>query len=154
VETVDLKLTAEQKKKLQDFVAIDTTEVFKYVPLVYRQKKPDGEYLFPKEMWPVFTLKGKDAFDLAKTEDSIGVMDVDQKTMMPKQMRMTSGTVRIETLKKGVKGWKNFKNEKGQIVHYKGSESIAVLKSKLQTELQNAINEHTVLTEEELRGLE
>lgn len=148
-ETVDLKLTPEMAEKLKGFLAIDVNAKFKYVPKAYRNG--DG---IPKEFWPIFTLNGKDAIDLAKAEDSAGVMEIDPESGKLTRYIPRAGSSRITTLKDGIDRWKNFRNEKGELIEYVNSDSISCLPVPLQTELQDAINERKTLTEEELRGLE
>jgi hypothetical protein len=143
-------LTEDQRKKLNGLLAFDVDSEFKYVPLAWREKDAEGNYLFAKELWPVFNLKGMDAFELAQVEDNSGEFIHAASEF---KFRGRSGEKRITTLKNGVKGWKNFRNEKMEIVEYKDETSIGCLPINLQIELQNAINERKTLTEEELRGL-
>jgi predicted nucleic acid-binding OB-fold protein len=60
----------------------------------------------------------------------------------------------MEVLRKGVKGWENFHDEKGKLVQYHGDKDLDLLPMAIQQDLQVAIMERYTLTEEELRGLE
>jgi hypothetical protein len=59
----------------------------------------------------------------------------------------------MDVLKKGVTGWKNYK-QKGKEVKYVDEKSLGVLPIRLQLELRLAIENHAILTDEELQGLE
>lgn len=147
VEQVDLVLTPEQKEKLKGFLPIKPDATFKYVPKVFRDAGID------KKLWPVFILKGKDGIEISKALDSAGHISYDQATGKA-DFIPTAGKQRLETLEKGIIGWKNYRDADGSLVEFKGKESIKFLPDALQTELQNAINERSELSQEELQGLE
>lgn len=172
-KTKDLRLTPEMLDKLKATKALGfkVEASFKYVLKVYREDLKDD---IPKNLWPVFTLRSKDGLETAGIEDTMYiVMDGDGKK--PKTY-VNSGRLRIETLKNGILSVKNFPFEDGSIMDYDklakkitttdsegntktqtnvGSEEIIkYITPDVQTELQNAINERSSLTEEELVGLE
>jgi len=158
IEVKDIILTDEHKAKLKGLLAFDVSATFPYVPKAYRESD------IPKELWPIFILKSKDGLELAQAEDDAGVMLYDQQTQQAK-MKLCAGTMRVKTLKRGIKSWKNWRNEEGILIEYNktkhtnGSNELSdsALRSfpiALQLELQNAINERSILTPEELQGLE
>ena len=146
-----VELTDEQKAKLKGLAAITTENEFIYVPAVYREND------FPKELWPMFLLKGKNGIQMAEDEDNAGYMEAGNNRIF-----LTAGKKRLESLKKNIVNWKNFYDENGVIIPFKrddvnGLVSNKVLERmpvKLQIELVNAINDRNTLTEEELQGLE
>jgi len=143
---VDLKLTPEQIKAMEELAPIEIDREFKYTPKAYR--------VLPKSEWPVFTLMGKDGLQVAEEEDNSGHF---QYNMVTKTQTFipSSGKRRIGVLQCGLKGWSNYKKS-GKVIKYPSTvdEALRHLPAKLQVELQNAINENAVMTEEELRGLE
>ena len=154
-ETVDVKLTPELKKKLKGFLGFTTTSEFKYVPRIFREKNEDGEYIIPKELWPVFNLKGKTGIEIADEEDNSGYLDPDSN-----KIHLTAGKRRLGVLEKNILGWKNFRDEEGNLIEYKRvggviyKTALQRIPAPLQLELHEAINEQSRLSEEELRGLE
>ena len=162
----NVQLTEEQMLKLKSSGALgfklDAT--FPYVPEVYR----DSENKIEKSLWPVFTLKGIDGVRSSELEDSIS-SDVSYKKFNKDgssngaSFKLHSGKARIETLRLGLITWKNFRNDKGELIAkpkedkaHGGIErsSLRVIHPKLQAELVNAITEQKQLTEEERLGLE
>lgn len=156
LKVVDLDLEAQHKAELMDFLGYDKeTNVFPYVPKIYRTLFPED-----KSRWAVFTLRGKDGITYAQTEDDVGMLAMDDKGVVS-GFKTMSGTQRLKILRDGVVGWKNFFDGAGneiQFVPIAGKQTISdnslrFLKPKLQEELVNAINERSVLTDEELLGL-
>jgi len=168
MEVKEVRLTDELKTKLAGCLGFSVDAEFKYVPKAYRLNN------VPKDFWPVFVLKSLDGLEAASREDASGFMTLDQSTKETK-LHIESGAARIETLEKGIRSVKNFYFEDGRIANYDLSagtlvfsregrvvetkkistrDFIRYLRPELQIELQNAINERAVLTEEELRGLE
>lgn len=160
----DIQLTEEVKEKLKGYLGFDVNSTFLYVPKVFRQKDAEGKYLIPKDLWPVFKLKGKDGLEYAKAEDTAGFLSFDRESKKD-QLYLETGKERINTLRAGLKGWKNWYKEDFKTVipwnqNYIGADGLlrekhlAEMKVILQVELQEAINERSILTEEELRGLD
>ena len=164
MKTVNVKLTDEMKKILGNSLGITVEAAFKYVPKAFRENN------IPKEIWPVFTLTSKDGIEISELEDNIGeyVINKDTKTS---SMKINSGSQRVQTLEMGIVNVKNFLLSDGTIISFdKTKEELKIsgevkreatvrdfiryLSPALQLELQNAINERKVLTEEELVGLE
>lgn len=163
----DLKLTAEMQKKLREagVLGFQVEAPFPYTPKAYRN--------LPKELWAIFTLRSKDGVELANIEDRTSeyTLGKDETTMQIK-----SGSVRIETLKLGILKMKNYLMEDGTVLDYDKSTETATyhpanggkpaskdrvpvedvirhIPIRLQMELQNAINERSTMTDEEVRGL-
>lgn len=151
-ETEEKKLSPELLAELQKVKGLTTTHEFLYVPKVYRKAGVD---VIPKSEWPIFKLKGKDGVEIAEAEDKAGYVDSSTTNI-----HLTVGTQRIETLKKHILGWKNFKDRDGNEIPcvIKAGEvyktNLARIPVELQKELHEAINEQSVLTQEELEGLE
>jgi len=169
VETKDIVLTDEMKEKLKGFLAFTVDTPFKYVPKVFRGNN------IPKELWPVFMLKSKDGIEIADAEDEAGYVELGKKGDSESKLKMQSGKARILTLSSGVLSVKNYPLEGDKSVSYdKASKVLTItdsdgkehlkngsdikgllrlLTAQLQTELQDAINERSTLSDEELSGL-
>jgi len=138
----------------------DTTDDVLDLPA---KKWPEGvsedDYIIPKEHWPIFKLRAKDGIETAKMEDNMGHMEYDDKTNIRRWIGK-SGTHRVQLLKDGIKGWKNFYNVKGELIPFRENngtihnDSLKLINIQLASELSNAIMDHTALTSEELEGLE
>lgn len=166
----NVEIDEDTQKKIASCCALNITASFKYVPQVWRESG------LPKDMWPVFTLRGKDGVESAEIEDKIGVMSMlDGKPVQ----RITAGSVRIATLTAGIESVQNLAMPDGTLLNYKydagrgiaetwlidesGKEKdrtvcarqaiVKYLSPTLQVELQNAINEMSTMTAEELQGL-
>jgi len=151
-ETVNRVLTPELQEKLNKVSGLTKEHTFLYVPKVYREIGPD---LIPKSEWPVFKLRGKNGLEIAEAEDNSGYMDTEQQRLV-----ITAGKARLQTLANNILGWKNFKDREGNLVEFVQEKNVVYktalqrLSAELQRELHEAINEQSVLTEEELQGLE
>jgi hypothetical protein len=167
--TTKLKLTPEMLERLKNCTGFEIGNTFKYVPKDFRMKDESGNYVVPKEFWPVFTLKSKDGLEIAKIEDNSGF--VSYRPDGSTEWHGRSGEKRIATLEAGIVKIKNLPLENGdtfldydstkeeiaindKVSRCAGRDVIKYLRVPLQIELQEAINERSVLTEEELRGLE
>ena len=160
--------------RLKDSIGFDVYDTFPYTPKAFREKKADGEYIIPKVLWPIFTLKSKDGLEISNIEDSSGFLEYKKDGSSVWHSR--SGNLRVTTLSTGILKIKNLPLENGAkfLSYDKSANSITIsengqdkksdaasyeevikyLKVNLQIELQNAINERSSLTEEERRGLE
>lgn len=150
METKNVELTEELKSKLKSAgqIGFQVDCTFKYVPKFYRDPKNE----IPKSLWPIFTLRSKNGLEIAEAEDKAGYINLETKKYISE-----SGSLRIETLRNGIVDVKNFICEDGSILSCKNKlidELIKSLPIALQIELQNAINERSQLTSEELLGLE
>jgi hypothetical protein len=150
MEQINLELTKELKEKLSAYMAITPDNTFKYVPVIYRDKKNN----ISKKLWPIFILKILDSQEIAEIEDNSGFVVYDKKNPDKTEWHGLSGTKRLEILKKGISNWNNFKDVKGNNIIYSNESDIRILPIALQIELVNAITEQTQLTEDELRSLE
>ena len=155
-EQVKKELTPEVQKKLNKVLGLTKEHVFLYVPKIYREL---GDELMPKSEWPIFKLKGKNGLEIADAEDNSGYMETSE-TEAASKLIITTGKVRIETLSRHILGWKNFKDREGELVKFtKDGDKVYKtclmrLSADLQRELHDAINEQSVLTPEEIQGLE
>lgn len=165
----DMILTEEIKQKLKKAGALgfQIEATFKYVPKAYREKNGEGEYIIPKDLWPIFVLKGIDGVESALLEDDMhGKVTYDKIEKDGKftgtSIQIESGKVRLNTLCKCLITWKNFRNVKGELIKAPEEDKVhgglkrsalRILHPDLQTELHNAITEQTILNDEELQGL-
>lgn len=150
MDEVHVEMTEEIKEKLKAAgqLGFQVDAVFTYVPKFYRDKKNN----IPKSLWPIFKLKSKNGIEVAEAEDGIGYVNLDS---IERKYVIEAGKQRIETLEKGIVSVKNFICEDGSVVNCAGSKTlIKILPAAMQVELQNAINERSLLTPEELLGLE
>jgi len=165
----DVFLTDEVRAKLKGSLGFQVEAAFKYVPKAFR----DGG--IPREMWPVWTLKSKNGVQAATIEDEAGYLELESGSSTSK-FRPQSGSMRLETLRKGIIAVERFLLEDGTSFswdsktkdmvfhdvegkdHIKNNKIvdkvIEHMTPSLQVELQNAINERATLTPDELRGLE
>ena len=160
--SIDVRLTEEMQEKLKNVIGFDVNSEFKYTFKAYRENN------IPKDLWPVFVLKSLDGLQIARQEDAIGYSTLDHDQV---RLHFTHGSQRISTLETGLVSFKNYMLEDGSFISYDGKNiitsdgkvitagasvqnAIRFLKPSAQTELVEAINNHSVLTEEELRGLE
>jgi len=155
MEEENKELTPELREKLRGFMAFGENPEFWYVPKIYREKNDKGEFVIPKDLWPTFKLRGKTGIEIADEEDNAGYLDPDTR-----KVHLTTGKRRLSVLAKNILDWKNFRDEDGNAVACKrvGGEvyklALKRLPAALQTELHEAINEQTKLSEDELLGLE
>lgn len=178
METIDVVLDNELMERLGSSVGFDVSAEFKYVPKIYRKEN------VPKSLWPVFVLKAKDGLEVAKAEDALGgKIEYDEATKTTRMDAPKSGQVRVETIVSGLRKISNFRINDGStgkftelpvllfdassglievvrkdktdtIKNATAADVVRYISPKLQVELANAINERSMLTEEELRGLE
>lgn len=166
----NVEIDEATQKKIASCCALNISASFKYVPQVWRESG------IPKDLWPVFTLRGKDGIESADIEDKLAVMSmVDGKPVQ----RITAGSVRVATLSGGIESVQNLALPDGSLLNYRyeplkgiaetwiidehGKERdrnivarnqiVRYLSPTLQVELQNAINEMSTMTAEELQGL-
>lgn len=168
MDTRNVEMTSEVRERLKDFIGFQIDATFRYVPKVWRESG------LPKETWPVFTLKSKNGVEIAEAEDNAGFVSLGKAENDESKLHMLTGSQRLETLSKGIVSFVNFPMEDGSTINYDsktnilttvsvdGSEKskttnilnvIKHLRPKMQKELQEAINERSTLTEEELMGL-
>lgn len=167
----DIELTKEQQKKLKaaGAVAFDLENQWPYVPIVYREKDEKNEYIFPKNLWPIFILKCLDGVDGSLMEDKLygsiilGEVDAKNKTSKGTSMPLSTGRVRVESCKIGIITWKNYRDTNGKLIKAPkkdnntggiAEDSVRLIHPDLQIELVNVMGKQTTLTEEELLGLD
>lgn len=161
----DVVLTKEHLKKLKEIgiLGLSLDDEFKYVPRVYREKDKKKNYIFSKEIWPVFVLKTIDGIKSSEIEDELkGEVTVDNKSGKT-SVKMKSGKPRISACKYGIKTWFNFRDSHGKLINPPKEDpidggitldSIRSISPRLQLELTNAITELRIMSDEELLGLE
>ncbi len=166
----DVTLTPELKAKLKKAggFAFDLDDKWPYVPVAFREQK-DGEYIIPKTLWPVFTLRCLDGVDGSLMEDklygtiTLGEVDTENKTSKGTTMPLNTGRVRIESCKLGILDWKNYRDGNGKLIKPPEKDnltggisegSVRKIHPNLQTELVNAMGSQRTLTEDELLGLD
>lgn len=163
MEVKDVVLTDEIKAKIKGFTGFKPESSFKYVPKVYREKGPDGEYVVPKEYWPIFTLRGMDGVEATRNEDNLEVTydNISDGNISGSSMRVNSGKTKILTCQRGIISWRNLRYDDGSLVKVPtkkngvlDEDALRHLPPALITELANAITEQTKLSDEELLGLE
>jgi hypothetical protein len=148
-------ITPELKARLAGFLGFTKDPVFFYVPEIFREKNDKGDFIIPRENWPVFKLKGKTGIESAEDEDDVGTVD-----FVNRQMYMKVGHQRINLLSKHILGWKNFLDIKGEEIEFKtvdgvlDIEALSRVQVPLQKELKTVINNQSHLTSEEVQGLE
>ncbi len=166
IKKKDVILTEEMKTKIREsgLMGFNLESTFKYVPRHYRKKNQKEKYDIPKELWPVFVLKGIDGVRSAEIEDSQkGAFSYKGKgTEEEVSVEIYSGKARIETLQEGIVSWSNFYDSEFNLIPTPKTDglgkiferSLKTLSPNLQIELANAITEQTKLTDLELMGLE
>lgn len=173
MDTVELTLTDEARKALikAGALAFDARAEFEYIPLACRGDD------FPAELRTVWTLRSKTGIEMAKAEDNIGHVEIQEDGNRDKTKFVAhSGSQRIDTLRAGIVQVRNLWCDNGERIEWKrdGINStrgtlykngkpgktvdVNVLIEKIrptyQTELQEAIQERSVVSEEEVLGLE
>jgi hypothetical protein len=151
METKEIVITEELKKKLSGYLGFQVETDFQYTPKIFKD--------VPRELWPTFTLKSKNGLDMADIEDKTGYIEYDTKDSTKSKLVMQSGKVRVDTLRKGLVKVENFITENGTVISFDCSKQpvdnlIKMLPTRLQVELQEAINERNVLSSDEKLGLE
>jgi hypothetical protein len=131
----EVKLTAEMKNKMSEFMPVTVGAKFDYVPKAFRD--------LPKDDQPVFHLIYIKGTRLVQLEDSLyGQINTADNSVMVKRGQFVSSVC-----KEGIDGWDNYFG-----VKYEGK--LDPLPKSLLYELCNAITESTALKAEEVRGLE
>jgi hypothetical protein len=162
MEMKDVVLTDDLRKKMAGLFGFRLDGKFLYVPQRCRQRTMDGAWEIPKELWPVFTIRGIDGVESTLAEDNLhGTVSVDESGKS--SVTIKSGRHKITTCSRGILTWKNLRDNTGKLIAPPEQDSITggvttdalrVLPASLLAELANAINERSTLTEEELLGLE
>lgn len=163
-EISNVQLTPEIRERLRGFLGFDTEATFPYVPKIFRYKDEKGNYIVPKNLWPIFELKPKDGVEINNLEDQIGHTEYNLSNPLERRYVSRAGLFRTETLRRGIRRWKNLRMEDlVGIVDFKPEyigdggllteDAVRVIPIKLQVDLQEAINERSTLNEDELMGL-
>ena len=162
MEEKNIILTDDYRRRMAGCLAFKVDATFLYVPQACREKKESGEYIIPKQLWPVFVLRGLNGLDGTLKEDSM-LDNISYDTAGNSTVRMRPGHVKVETCCKGITGWRNLRDVDGAVVPFPGVDPVtkimpeaglACLPPALITELTNAIQSQSRLTEEEALGLE
>lgn len=166
-EVVDVEMNEEIRKKLEaaGVLGYQIDAKFPYVPNAFKVKDKD-DYIIPKKLWTVFFLKSIDGFESAELEDlqrgNYSYDSVEGQRINGMSIKTNSSVARVETLRRGLLGWNNFRDIKGKLIApwkkdsiYNGASegSIRFIHPDLQVELCNAMENQAFMTEEELLGL-
>lgn len=160
MDSKKLTLTKEMKDRLKKsgMIGFSIRSDFLYVPLAFREKDNDGQYIIPKELWTVYKLKGiMGVDDLKIYEDVLSKVELSNE-----QALIKNSSIALSICKYGILCWKNQYSDNDSIVDFEIDEltktisdkSLNVLSKELIRELANAIYEHSTLTEDELLGLQ
>jgi len=155
MEVENKKLTPEMLKKLADIGGLGFTEKSKFPYVLKKFRNSD----IPKEYWPVFILQGKDGIESIKFQDGLGHMEIDKETETQRWISK-SGQKRLETLREGIKHWHTYFDSEGNEIPFSkqgsviSNNSLKRIPNDDSNELYNAIVSRTILTPEELTGLE
>jgi len=157
----NIELTPEQIKLLKKNYGFKIVDSFRYVPLAFRSKDSDGKYILPKSLWPVFLLKGIDGLTSMDVQDEMANnVDYDTETNQIKGFKFKIGTATIANCRRGIIGIENFYDEEGNEINFESKngvitdECLRKLKPDLMSELSSAIVDRSILSEDELLGLE
>ncbi len=163
MEEKNIELTEEMREKLlkSGVLGYQIEAKFPYVPRAFIDNG------LPKKLWTVFFLKSSDGVESAEIEDlqrgDFKYESVENEKVNGMSMSLNSAKARIETLRRCLVGWKNFRDTKGKLIedwekdliHDGASESsIRYIHPDLQVELCNAIENQKMMNDEELLGLE
>lgn len=161
-EAKDIVLTDEMRAALAGSLGFRVEETFAYTPRAYRVKRADETYIVPKAAWPVFTLRGVDGVSATLAEDKLhGTVKMGEDGS--RSITISSGRHKVDTCCRGIVTWRNFRDDKGRLISPPEPDTInggvmesalRVLSPALISELANAIIERSVLTAEEMLGLE
>lgn len=116
-------------------------------PPIFKEVYPEHP-----ERWPVFKVKPSDGMDFNRDVDNPSLYSAESGRAVP-------GKLRIHNLKRGVKGWKNFRDGEDEIPFRTdengdiSDESITALRPELQNWLLQVIADSTLITKEESDGL-
>ena len=165
MDNIKMEFTPEVKEKLKGFSGISISKNFPYTPIVFRD-------VLPKEQWPVFVLESKSGLDLATIEDGSGVYEYyTQNGQQITRWVPRLGEKRLFLITKKILRIKGYPLEDGRILNYDkkdgkliiGGDTVSDATSQdmvsyipiaLQVELKDAIDNYSVMKEEELQGLE
>lgn len=128
-------------------IAVDPDKVVPYVLIEDRK--------LPVEQQTRFLCKFLSAREDAQIQDNVVRGNTDEKSMQVK-----SGSTVLETLRKGLRGWENFKDQNGNDVPWRENngtprdENFNHLKPHWRREIANFITEQNTLKAEEIKNLE
>jgi hypothetical protein len=179
METKNVFWTPELQAKLDNRdKGIIADRPFPWTPPAFRKKNEQGEFVIPKALWPVFTLLSKDGIGIAKEEDFSRISFDQSNERLETEMKL--GSRRIDTLSDGIQKVRGYPCEDGTLLDFDkkkkqllirtpggqpgtydteskndvGPEAfIKYINADNQIQIQNAINERSTLTKEELQGL-
>lgn len=125
-------------------IAVDPNRTFDYVL--------KGDRKLPVEQQTVFKLKVLSAKELARLEDNISLMDLNGV------MQVKSGSIILETLRIGLRGWDTFHDKNGNLIEFRDNngkprdDNFDLLRPEWRRELANAITEQTKLSGDEIKN--
>lgn len=132
--------------------AVSTQEVFEYVCISERE--------LPEHEQTVFLLSPLDVKQRTRLEDRTATMSGEDGQQV---VNVKVGTVAIETLRYGLKGWKNLTDKNGKDskfvtkrskthgdIEIPTDDTLKLIPAKARRELANAIDQESFLDEEEV----
>lgn len=165
VITVDDKM----KKRLEQFTGFQVDAEFEYVPKVFREAYPDD-----KSKWPVFVLRSIDGAQIAEFESRSG--SIVYKETGEREVNLSTGKMRLMEVSENLIKVMRYPLKDGALMFYDdnkgeitirpvggqaktqpgktGRDAFRYFPSSLQIELQRAVEERSILTDEEKLGLE
>lgn len=154
---VDLIYTEDETKALAGYFGIVESSTFPYVPTVFRKHVAD------KSKWPVYILRSPNGLDQTREEDHLGMILINTDTTV-KGFKTNSGELRIHRVKSYLTDAKRhsldgkiipFTSEIGQYGDRVVSKAfMATISVPLMAELEKTAINGTILSEEELLGLD
>lgn len=166
-------ISKEEMEAFMELGALSLQYEWTYVPSQFRAKKTvvneAGEeseaYVIPMKLWPQWTLTVMSGGEAAALEDEMRKLTKVNAQSGEISMGDRPGSSRIELLRRHIKGWKNWRDDRGVEIpfvpkeHVKtdgliSSEIINRIPLHIQRDLEIAIQNRLYLSEEELRGLE
>ena len=151
----DKQLTPEAAARVRAYTGIAPEADFSYVPVAWRGQD------IPNDVRPVFTLRGINGVESCQDEDQLhGAVERDDANGKS-IVHIQSGEYKLRVCERGIRGWRNLHrvDNDGRLtalpdVSIGGMTRARIreLSPALIAELCRAIERHSVLTEEELRG--
>lgn len=139
----NVNISPEYLAKIRRFTAIRPEELFRYTPKVFRE--------IPDDLRPVFILRPISGEDTLKLSDKMSGEIEFEKDSGSSRVTMHKGEFIASVCRRGIVGWENFYDAKGNIVPY--ANSIDILPRRLLEELADAVLDFAQLSEEEILGL-
>lgn len=142
METKNVVISKEYLERIRRYAAIRPEEHFTYTPTVYRD--------MPEALRPEFVLRPISGEETLKFSDSMrGEVRVEGNGKTTVSVKR--GEFTINVVRRGLVGWKNYYDERGNVVEFSGV--IDNLPVALMEELCEAIVSRASLSNDEVLGL-